>query len=448
MKSEALIYVPSDTPEAMVLATRKVAGVPLIIRGVMSLAEAGLRSVVMLVAPGQKEQIERFLRRYPKERRPEVSILEYDEPYRLSPTLVQTCLEKLDSRFMLINANLLFDASLIRRLRMLPLHGYDTLLCHEGAHPLPIIAVTRTGFATLTSFTDARPRSMQSCLTHLTTTLTPQVVQRPDNANIFFLRRSQNIPVAEKFLSEVIRVETSGLVARWINKRISLPISLLLSKLWISPNAITSFNIMIGLAAAVFAADGQRYGVILLGATLYQLASIVDGCDGEVAKLTFRKSRFGQIIDTIGDNLSLFGFLIAMIGGYWRQTHSPIAFVIGAALLTSAIVTITMMLRSMSRLTDSKSLVAYEREYLTRLPRDRFGHITQFAQCAKYVVKKDGFSFLAFLFAVTGHLYTWLFLTTAGAMVAAVIVTRLAFVRTLASEPHVIPENARTSRLP
>ena len=38
MKDNAIIYVPSDTPEAMAMAPRKVAAVPLIVRGIMTLA--------------------------------------------------------------------------------------------------------------------------------------------------------------------------------------------------------------------------------------------------------------------------------------------------------------------------------------------------------------------------------------------------------------------------
>jgi phosphatidylglycerophosphate synthase len=52
--------------------------------------------------------------------------------------------------------------------------------------------------------------------------------------------------------------------------------------------------------------------------------TIIDGCDGEVARLTFRESAFGQIFDVTTDNLvhlTLFAGLA--IGMYRSDPHGP-----------------------------------------------------------------------------------------------------------------------------
>ncbi len=424
MRSEAILYVPSDTPEAMVVAAMKVAGVPLIIRGVMTMAQARVESVTLLMAETQRGKIESFLMRYKNRRLPEIRIVPYDEPYRVSPALVETLAGDSSHDVLLINANLLFDTDIIDTIRSFSVRGRELLVCNEGSHGVPVMKLTRTSLSNLTAFTQEKPRSIESCIRFLTESSDIRVVQKPLSSNTFLVRRPRERIVAEKFLAESIRHSTSGPVARYINKRFSLPISIFLSRLWVSPNAITAANIVIGLFSGVFVADGHRYDVILLGAALFQIASIIDGCDGEVAKLTFRTSKFGQYIDSISDNLSLGSFFTGLIAGYWRHTHSHVAFAAGAVLLFSTAVTFFWMIRYLKRNTDSASLVTFDKEYLqklTNLPR----WLAAFIKYGKYTLKKDVFSFMFLVFAVFGVLYWWLFIAAFGTAVSAVTLTYL-----------------------
>ena len=197
-----------------------------------------------------------------------------------------------------------------------------------------------------------------------------------------------------------------------------------MAKLWISPHAITAVNIIIGLFSGVLIADGHRYGVILLGAVLFQIASIVDGCDGEVAKLTFRSSKFGQFIDSLSDNLSLGSFMAGLIAGYWRQTHSSTAFIVGAVMILGASITLFWMIRYLKKNTASASLVTFDREYLQKLAHQPAWLLT-FIRYGKYTLKKDVFSFMFLCSAAVGVLYWWLFITAFGTTVSAAILTYL-----------------------
>ena len=67
----------------------------------------------------------------------------------------------------------------------------------------------------------------------------------------------------------------------------------------------------------------------ILGALLFQLSVIIDCCDGEVARLTFAESRFGQELDIWADNvvhMAIFSGIAcgAYLHGPWEGTALPL----------------------------------------------------------------------------------------------------------------------------
>lgn len=108
---------------------------------------------------------------------------------------------------------------------------------------------------------------------------------------------------AERQLVWSLRKSADGLAAKLINRKISLPISWLLSRTPIHPNHIT----MIALLCAViggFVISRGGYTAGIAGLLLVELGSIVDGVDGELARLRFQFSRRGQWMDTVSDDLA------------------------------------------------------------------------------------------------------------------------------------------------
>ena len=91
-----------------------------------------------------------------------------------------------------------------------------------------------------------------------------------------------------------------GPVSRYINRRISLTITCFLINHNIipSPNLVTIVTTLIGL----FSALTILYNPIL-GGILVELASILDGVDGEIARLTGRTSRYGAFLDSMLDRI-------------------------------------------------------------------------------------------------------------------------------------------------
>lgn len=103
-----------------------------------------------------------------------------------------------------------------------------------------------------------------------------------------------------------------GPVSRYINRPLSVRISRRLVNHRITPNQISLFSFLCSvLAAGLFACDG--YLALLLGGIIAQFASVVDGCDGEVARLTYQSSPYGgwfdAVLDRYADAFLLFGLM-------------------------------------------------------------------------------------------------------------------------------------------
>jgi CDP-L-myo-inositol myo-inositolphosphotransferase len=142
---------------------------------------------------------------------------------------------------------------------------------------------------------------------------------------------------AERRLGNGLRKATDGPVSRVINRRISIPISLLLTRTAITPNQISVFNLLIASAAGLLFAS-TSYQMLALGGILLQLGSILDGCDGEVARLTFRQSKNGQWMDTITDNISYVVLVIGLGIGQFRREPTTLTVWLALASLAAILI--------------------------------------------------------------------------------------------------------------
>jgi phosphatidylglycerophosphate synthase len=104
-----------------------------------------------------------------------------------------------------------------------------------------------------------------------------------------------------------------GWVARHINKKISFWITRNYLCHWpVTPNQVTIVAGLIGLLGCFLIATGIQMAIVL-GFVLAQLQSILDGCDGELARARFQQTAIGEWLDTIVDD-ALNLALVAAIG--------------------------------------------------------------------------------------------------------------------------------------
>jgi phosphatidylglycerophosphate synthase len=115
-----------------------------------------------------------------------------------------------------------------------------------------------------------------------------------------------------------------GLVARHLNKPISFRITRhLLCRLPITPNQVTVAAGLIALCGAGLIATGGRLAMVL-GFFLAHVQSVLDGCDGELARVRFQQSATGEWLDTIVDDGLNLALAIAIGVGLWRATGAAL----------------------------------------------------------------------------------------------------------------------------
>ncbi len=195
-----------------------------------------------------------------------------------------------------------------------------------------------------------------------------------------------------------VRKSTDGPIARYINRPISTVISRLLVRTRVTPNQISISTLGISLLAAGIAAVGG-YTTFLVGGILFQLASILDGADGEVAKLTFRTSRRGEWIDTACDQASYVVFLIGLLIGVYRSPVPDIYFRLGVLGLVSASLSMASISIYLMRQKGSGSALAIRYGF-----QDGSGLLSRVLRAARSFGRRDMFAFLVFALAVVGQL--------------------------------------------
>lgn len=122
---------------------------------------------------------------------------------------------------------------------------------------------------------------------------------------------------AKRTLLKGLTKPQDGPASKLPNRPISTRVTALLVPFGVTPTMMTFVVALFGLAGGLFAASA-RLGMQILGATLYQLHSILDGCDGEIARLTRNFSKHGALLDSVVDDVSNMLFFVGLSIGVHR----------------------------------------------------------------------------------------------------------------------------------
>jgi 1L-myo-inositol 1-phosphate cytidylyltransferase / CDP-L-myo-inositol myo-inositolphosphotransferase len=137
----------------------------------------------------------------------------------------------------------------------------------------------------------------------------------PNDIDPVVVETPADVRAAEKRLMRSLVKDTDGFMARHVERPISLMISRRLAGTAITPNQMSLISIAVGICAGPFFLSGRPL-MQTVGALLFLAHSILDGCDGELARLKFQQSRWGGVLDFWGDNV-VHTVIFACMGVGW-----------------------------------------------------------------------------------------------------------------------------------
>lgn len=121
---------------------------------------------------------------------------------------------------------------------------------------------------------------------------------------------------------------SDGPVSHYLNRPLSIRISRRLVSYPITPNQISVFSFLCSaLASGLLALGG--YPALLLGGILAQFASVIDGCDGEVARIKFQSSDYGKWLDAVLDRYADAFLLFGLTWHAYADRTESVVFFIG-----------------------------------------------------------------------------------------------------------------------
>ena len=172
------------------------------------------------------------------------------------------------------------------------------------------------------------------------------------------------LPDAEQILRRSSYTDTDNTLARF-NRSMSLPISVALIRTPLTANQLSVALVALGFYSAWLFGTGN-YWAGVLGGFLSLAASVMDGCDGEIARLKYQESALGCWIETFGDYSYYIAIFVGLTVGAVRRTGWHGFYWVGGIALAGTLVAFALLIYLRSRIT------AGQPEKLHTIARARF----------------------------------------------------------------------------
>jgi phosphatidylglycerophosphate synthase len=282
-----------------------IAGLPLLRRILLAATRAGFERV--LVHPRAC---------------PEPRLLEGTGAGLLDARAAATATERL----VLLPVNVLPQVRWLRGLREMPLTP-DTLVVDSGMVATMESAVG--GELLRAAGECTAPHDLVASLSQRLPSISPA----GDPAGRFAVDGAGGVKAAEDWLLRGLIKDTEGFMSRHVERRISLALTRRLVSTPITPNAMTLVSLAMGLLGAPFFLSVDPL-MQVIGSLLFLTHSILDGCDGELARLKFLESRAGARLDFWGDNLVHVAVFTCMAVGWSMAIDALWPLVLGMLAVT------------------------------------------------------------------------------------------------------------------
>ncbi|MEO7723805.1 MAG: CDP-alcohol phosphatidyltransferase family protein [Chthoniobacterales bacterium] len=136
-----------------------------------------------------------------------------------------------------------------------------------------------------------------------------------------YLETPAQIPDCERRFLRRSGKAHDGLVSRFLNRPVSRALTRILLRFPITPSAWTLSIFVLPILGSMFLARGS-YGNVIIGLLVFQLYSILDGCDGEIARAKYLESARGRRLDTWCDVIGNLFLVLALGYGLSRPVEA------------------------------------------------------------------------------------------------------------------------------
>ena len=316
----------SDRDARLPLA--KVGSLPIPLRNILA-AQRADPSEILVIADRKQSLAQELLRtrRLP----PSVRWIDVEPGTSFREQVRRAANEVRSQRVVLVDGSATYHVSVIQQVSEWSSDN-GTLALTSGGQPVGLYALSTDELRAIAQHCAAR--NLDRLLVWISAS-NPVVSVKVSDLLWQPVRSEKDRQIAERKLDRWLVKPTDGMYAR-LNRRISIPISRQLIKFPITANMVSIFTLSVGIVSAAFFALGGYWNTVL-GALLCLFASILDGCDGEVARLKLVESDFGCWLETICDYVFYFFLLIGMTVGQWRTAGSKSYLLWGGVLLFGAL---------------------------------------------------------------------------------------------------------------
>lgn len=287
MSDRAVVYLPD--PSSLEAAALRIAGRPILFRTLMTLVRAGIRRIGL---PGS-------LRR-------DASDLQLRSDDRLRSVIVWLDRLPREERIpwtnhplLLVPVNVLLDPSSVGKVLNAPNSPDGTALEESKGTLSPVLLAPPN---LVTSLWDRLALGVplgEELDIHLRQNRISLV---PGSGFMIPVTDATSRRYAESALYRSLGTEADSRVDLLINRRCSRVLTRLLVRLPVTANQVSLTSLVLGLGGA-WGFWWATPTSALVGLILYMLAVVVDHSDGEIARLTFQESAFGEWLDFSIDTL-------------------------------------------------------------------------------------------------------------------------------------------------
>jgi phosphatidylglycerophosphate synthase len=331
-----LLYLPSDA-DAEVSPFARIAGLPIAERVVRSAFRARYERAIVLADPAVADGLTRIAREIPGR----VTIVTTGDEWRdtlasIAPGTPVTA----------IGGGTVVSPALLEDAAALP--PADDARDVPAGSEWPVSGVLRLRAAAAAD-SGALRRLLHQRRDAITALPTGVDVSYGRGRLVLQVARPADMETAERTIRRSSYKDTDSTLAR-LNRRISLPISIALIRTPLTANQFSVMLVAVGFYSAWLFSLGHFWPGVL-GGFLSLAASVLDGCDGEIARLKYQESALGCWIETFGDYSYYIAIFVGLTVGAVHRTGWEVFYWLGAIAMAGLLASFGLLIYLRSRIT-------------------------------------------------------------------------------------------------